>query len=672
MTANKRGMLKSWADIERLFSLVIPDIYKGQEFNYANLSSFTRWWQNSFEFRLQTAFENQPKMVRIKLDHNVSTFGGLTLTPEQEGVYKSIYNALFVEGRIKSALCDGQTGLGKTIIATAVIARLAQDGLFQRPEMFARLHPIMIFAPKGVCEHWRRELARAGLGDLVRKRKIYIESDSVFTTEYGDALCSEEEDFYTESMFYKWNPLVVPYLCIPDECHRYVRWASKRHKKMLAMVKDPLDPRFLFMSATPAETVNDMALFAISCRTRFMDIDVNENNFKYFSGLVDPIDPSKPNAEAMKRVRGILSDHIFSIPYIKPKHKAINRVIVVDFLNEADRLIYDSAHERYREACRKSGKNTLWGRFEKFVALCNFNKTAEPLRAWYLAEEAAKDYASGKVAPVVFSAYKETITEVAFRLIDKYHVPREHIAIIWGGKREYKSDELLTREQLNEISATKDLGVLLEDKVLLKRVRLSLRYFQDQIDHAETTEEQTYRHSRLKELKLLGKQSDDARQIEIDRFQDGSAKICLATIASGGIGLSLDKNKEFLLDRHGLFTPIYSGKTYKQALGRLVRRMSLADAIQDTVMLKGTTEEYHIAPILDEKLKSMAAFTNRAMEDIIDLLSKEAPVVKPPVHLRTLDEAAIDAEKVDTVIESPVEEDDEECEDIKEVGDLIG
>jgi hypothetical protein len=671
LTAYKRALLKTWKDIETLFSITVPDIYKDRPFDYANVSGFARWWMTSFESRLSAAIENRVEQKRIYIDKDVSTFGDVTLYPEQEGVYKAIYSSMFVERRIRAALNDGYTGSGKTIFTAAIIRKLVDDGLLERPDMFTRLHPIMIFAPKGVCEHWRRELERFGLGDLVRKRKIYVISDSIFSTEYGDAICSEQENYITEEKYYEWNKLMTPYFCVVDECHRYARWSSTRFKKMMALANASLEHYMLFLSATPFEKVNDAALFTIACHTKFMDVDVREDTFKYFASLMDPLNPDKPNKEALGRLRKTLSSNIFSIPYVKPKYKAINRVVLIEFFNDRHRAVYASAFERLVEAKRKSGQNTMWGKFQIFIELLAFNKTAEPLRAWYAAKLASEDYFSGQRAPVIFSKYKETLTEVVFQLVDTYKIPRELIAIIWGGKREYKTDEMMTKEELNNILATRDMGDLLRDKVLLKKIRMSLKFLQDQEEHMETVEAQQYRHMRLKELSLLGKQSDNARQVEIDRFQSGEAVICCATIDSGGVGLSLDKNKEWLLDRHGLFTPIYSGKQYKQALGRLVRRASCADALQETLMLRGTTEETHVAPILDSKLRSMAEFSPHVMDQMVGLLTENIPIISPP-KLRTIEEAAADAEKDDTIIhESPDEDDPEDTDSIENEDDLL-
>lgn len=658
ISAYQRRLVKTWDDIPRLFKISPGENFTVQPLSFTSIKLFADYWKNSFEARLVAAIETKADSKQvIKVNKNVETFSTVTLFPEQQGCYESIYNALFVQRTTQAALQDGHTGSGKTFVAAAVIAKTWKEIISTNPSLQFRLHPVMIFTPKGVVEHWKRVLESFGLAELVSKRKIYVMSDSEFTTEFGDIFCSEVEDPITGDVSLVWKPPFIPVLAVFDECHRYVRWETTRTKKALALIQSPIEKRLLFMSATPMEKVNDAMVFTTACNTQFMGLHITPDTFKQFAGLLDN-NPAKPNREAVKRLRSVLNPYIFSLPYVKPKYKAINLVQLVDFRSEVDRNIYNTAHQRYIEACRKAGKNTLWGQFEKLIALNNYLKTVEPLRAWHIAQRVAENYRNNTFATAVGCKFKETIAQVTFELVDKYNIPREQISLIWGGKREYRTEELLTREEVDKILANPNLNELLSNRPLLKRVRLTLRYLQDQHEHSESPEEQAYRHSKMKELKLLGKQSDDARQYEIDKYQDGSAKICLFTIASGGIGLSLDRDKPHLLPRQGLFTPVYSGKEFQQLLGRLVRRASLSDAYQYICMMRGTVEEHHVTPILDEKLKCIAEITNRSF-DAVDLLSQ---VVDHQDHITVRDEqqAELDAEKDDTLVNVEEEDDDEE------------
>lgn len=667
-TAWQQNRLKSWTDIEKLFGVSIPDTFKALPWNYNSILTFKTYWINNVEVRLKAATETnvtsaQPKLVISK---KVSTFGTFTLFPEQESVFNGIYEA-FTNHSIKAALQDGYTGSGKMIIGCAIIAQWIKDGLLDSPECKFRLHPIIVFTPKGVAEQWRRTLEAFGLGELVAKKKICVFNDSSFPFEEGRMFVQEYEDPSTGEVSLVWNPMMTPYFALIDESHRYVNIKSFRAQciESLITLSRVKCHHLLFMSATPMEKVNDSYLYTLSTQAELLGTKVTPDTFKYFAGLLDS-DPAKPNREAMKRLRKVLSPFIFSIPYVKPKHKAINYVQLVEFKDDKDKFIYETAHSRYIEACTKAGKNTMFGAFEQRVALQNYRKTVEPLRAYWIAEKMWQNYKSGLLASAGGFAFKETIVNVAFELTQR-GISREQISIIWGGKKEYKTEDLLSRTELDNILKSPDMKVIMSNRVLLRKIKITLRYLQDQLEHSETLETQAFRHNRLKELRLTGKQTDNQRQIEIDKYQSGESLICLFTNASGGIGLSLDCNKPSLLPRQGLFTPVYSGKEFQQVLGRLVRRASIADADQLICMMAGTVEEFHVAPILDEKLKCIAEITNRNF-DIVELLQRSAPAAH--VEVRSKIQAELDAEVDNTIVSDFVsketEEEDEE-EDLEEM-----
>ena len=672
-TAYTRGQIKSWDDITRLFSIEVPESFKSKPFTYinvgANIGSFTAFWEMSVSQRLEHATSAPATPIeKIRIDKAVDQYGTITLHPEQQGCYRAMYEALFTKNE-SAVLHDGPTGSGKTITAGSIIALCEKEGFRNRPENKYRLYPYIVFCPKGIEEHWYREFEKLGLGELIRTRKIMVFTDTSFDTKSKSIFVHEEENFITEEVKLVWDPILSPIVAIVDEYHRYVNRDTFRTKALMALVQCPVKCKFIFMSATPMEKVNDSYLFTVAANKIFMGMKVDCNSFKYFSQLIDPT-PQKPNREALKRLRTVLASNIFSLPYVKPKHKAINMVWVVGFENDRAREIYKTAHERLQEARRKAGKNTSYGRFQALVALNDYRCTVEPLRAWAVAQRVADNYRSGLLATACGSAYKEMITNVAYRLVNDYKIPREHISIIWGGKREYRPEDILTQEQLNDLLKDPEWLKKLGNPSLLKKVKISLRYLQDKFEHQESTEEQSIRHTTLKELRLVGNQSINARQIEIDKFQSGEAKICLFTNASGGVGLSLDRSAESLLPREGIFTPVYSGKEFQQVLGRLVRRQSLSDANQFICMMAGTVEEHHVVPILDEKLKCIAEITNRNF-DIVDLLTRSVDGLLTRTKVRSIEEATKDAENDNTIVTDFVPPENEEDEDDDEITEGI-
>lgn len=616
-------LIRSWDDIERMFGISIPEHFKKMPFNYSSLSLFNQFWVASYETRIQVDQQQVTKKLTLVPESECTAFGNIRLRPRQEPVFRELRDAFFNRGR-RALLQDGQTGSGKSYVGAALIRWLVDHGILTRPEVFWRLHPFIIFCPKAVAEKWRRTIEAFGMGKLLSQRKILIFESTAFSTIMGKMFIDEEEDLINETISLVWKETMIPYFCIIDECHEYVRRGSKRTQCMEALV-DSIAEYLLFMSATPIECVNDSYIFVRATRMTFQGMRIGKNNFDIFAQAHDD-EPNKPNATAVKRLRATLADYIVSMPYAKPRHHANNIVQVIDFEKSEDIRIYKTSYERYLEVCTKVGKDPTRGRFAKAIALNKFRHSVEPLRGYYPAKKAAENFFERRASTIVGCAFKETIATIMFKLIDIYHVPREKISVIWGGRKDVKQSDILPPEQISSIVQTLDLDMFLNNPDMVKKLKMTLKYRQDQFEHGEDEAQQRYRHEKLRSFGLTGTQSENARQIEIDRFMEGTTEICLMTVDTGGIGLDLDCKFPHILPRDCYFTQIYSGRKFLQLLGRSVREDSIADADQYLLMMRDTVEEYHVAPILDAKLKSTGAFTNRTF-DIVDILeNKDIPV----------------------------------------------
>lgn len=656
--------IKSWAELENALSLRIPDIFKEKEFTYANVcsgyDSFCSFWVATYEQRLKSSLSlnghegtNLILKPKLKPVAATSTFGNFKLYPEQEPTFRRIYDSFFPadpKAPFEHAILqDGYPGLGKTIIGAAVIAEAIKNSIHRRGEYATTLQPFMVFCPKTLVEHWIRTFEQFGLGGYVRNRSIVVFGDALFTSDHGQLYCKENVDFYTNEASLIWNVALVPILVILDESHRYNNFKTHRTKCMHALSKRFKRVRFLHLSATPGEKINDMQLFTTQTRRNHLGIFVDDDSFKHFAQLITPR-PDKVNRESMKRYRKVLAANIVSAPYVKPPHKAVNVLELCDFYDDKSKTLYETAIERYLVACRKMGKSTAWGRWRRNVELAIFRKTVEPLRAPHLAARAAENFKSGQYATAIGVEFKETISTVAFILADQYGIGREHMSVIWGGRKEFKQVDLIPPAEMERLTRNpKELIPLLADKSFRRRFAISIRYEQDQHEHAESFTEQSARHNKLRELRLLGNQSLNLRQIEIDNFQDNTTRICLFTAATGGVGLSLDKNQPAQLVREGFFSMGYSGKVFAQLLGRLVRRNSIADAIQRICAMRNTVEHWFLAPLIDRKLKATAELTARDLDIDIETLMAEQPPAKD-FAATDLMTAMAQAEEDDTVV----------------------
>jgi len=657
---------KSWQQLASFLGISIDDIFTRNPFNYDQVKLWTRFYIDSTEKRLVAELEGQglkrtTDIALLKDIKSLTTFGNFTLLLEQQAVYDAITRDFFVTKVTRAAYNDGKTGAGKTVLATAIIDYMYKNNLL--PKKIVSYARIMVITPKSVMESWSRHIEIAGYGSKLGT-EIIVTSYSQLTATYGKVFLSESEDPYTEKIVTKWNPALVPDLVILDEGHK-LKNESQQTAAILALLTTVANPPYsLWLSATPFTVVNNIRAFAIATRATLLGMQITPDNFKQFAALITD-EPSKPNKAAAKRVREILGNYIYSFPKSKWKHKAINSVKMVSFKRDFDKQLYQSAYERYLEKCSKLGKNTKFGKFERYVALQQFRVASEPLRGEQMAELAHEIVQSGKASPVIGTAFRSTIVRVVFRLAELGYT-RKDISIIWGGKEEIKADLVLTDQEIQSLLTKPARGEELTP-LDIKRIKTTLMFREDKLSYQEANDDITRaRHNKLFEWGLMGAQNANVRQKEIDAFQEGESKICLFTLAAGGVGLSLDHWKESLKPRIGFFTPTYNGEEIKQALGRLPRRLTLSDTYQFIVGLRDTVEEDHVMPKLDLKLQCISTITGTD-DDLIDFENAGQLTSKT---IRSLNEAEKDAEKPEAQLQDDGDDDEPLDENVDDDKDL--
>jgi len=649
---------RNWISLGTSLGITIPGAFAALPCTFDNVKSFAQWWVDSVESRIDTniAPSEKPRIVV----QNGTQFGSITLFPEQEGVYRSIVDAFWISKTARVCLNDGTMGSGKTFLAGALIADIFHNKRYIPEGPMAILgqmpYRVLVVTRKNVVRQYKRVLINMGLEKYLGNQ-IIVTSYSQLSSQFGKIFIKETFDPYTEKTSEQYNEGVAQYLVIWDECHGLNNPGTKQTKFCMAMNRLRNPPFQIFMSATPFVTINHSRTFVLATRLEYLGQRVTEETFPIFAGTLAKR-PDKPNDAAANRLRETLGKYIFSFPKVKWKHKAINQCLLVDFHSPQDAAIYERAFEIFQEKKKKAGENTAYGRFEEFVALGQFRKAAEPLRAPALIEQTMAHFNSGEKATLIGCAFRETVQRIVHGLL-KRGLTRDDISIIWGGKRAWKSDILLSDTELDDLMKRAAKGEQLEPEELTA-LKETIEYRTERIMTAETAEQQAERNAQLAELKLAGTQSADQRQREVDNFQDGVSRVCIFTLAAGGVGLSLDHDSPATLPRVGYFTPVYSGPEAQQALGRAVRRATLSDTYQFLVYLKGTVEETHVAPAMDKKLKSIASFT----KNFFNLMSMDNFQHTGSVNLRTAEQAAKDAELEESQLNGEVvgetpEDDDE-------------
>lgn len=641
---------KSWGELSSKIGINIPPAFTTLPFQWSNISQFCEYWKASVVQRIETEQKIQEQKLlvapKVPLDLTVKEkFGSVTLFPEQAATKNAIFDAFFKSRTTRAALNDGETGSGKTFLGWGLIATCIAHNIHHNPAIpFVVPYRYLIVTRKVVVESWKRWGEKFGLGDHIGKM-IMVTSYSQLTSSFGEIFCKEVYDMYTEETTLQINEVFAPDFIFWDEFHGLNNPNTKQTKfaVQMSLLKKP--PYQVFASATPFVTVNNSRTFVLATKTTFLGMPVTIENFPQFAGTFAKR-PDKPNIAAAKRLREHLAPYIFSFPKVKWPHKAINQVLIVDFENEEHRKLYHRSYEIFLERKKRAGQNTKFGKFEAWIALGQFRKSVEPYRVPALVDRIMERIESGRAASVAGVAFRETVAQLTFQL-HKRGLSRNDMSIIWGGKKEWRKDLLLSDTELDEIVKRAMRGENLEPHEL-RRLQETIDYRTERVMAAENEKEQVERLKLQRELGLLGTQSAGQRQTEIDKFQSGRSKVCIFTLAAGGVGLSLDHDKPELLPREVDVTPTYSGPEFKQALGRCVRRATLSDTFQWMCYMKGTVEEEHVAPLIDSKLKCIASFTGSNF-NIVDLDTCDKHVHK----FRTKEEAIKDADNEDAQFTGP-------------------
>jgi hypothetical protein len=156
----------------------------------------------------------------------------------------------------------------------------------------------------------------------------------------------------------------------------------------------------------------------------------------------------------------------------------------------------------------------------------------------------------------------------------------------------------LRARQVSELQKIPALVELAKDALAEKRSIFIGVNFNDSLD--------TLKESFGNEIVAIirGDQSAEDRERNIAAFQADKARIIIANLKAGGVGVSLhDLNGRF--PRTALICPGWSATDLKQALGRVWRSGGKSTSIQRILYAAGTVEET-VAARIEEKLRNLS------------------------------------------------------------------
>jgi len=691
---HKNSPYHDWDMVEKEIGFTIPPNFRALPVSYLILKQLQDWYVNDTPRRIEESIKAQALLnAQTKTPAwKDESIGGELLPfnlpedgvapfrriPRQRKAYTQIVRELglfdpqtYRHPNSYAALLPLEAGAGKTAIAAMVIKRYQEQSYFNPHAQ--PFNNIIYITPKRVKEKTARFFAKAHIQDIGVR---------VIVTTYNELRSSARKGWYKpcktidpntgeemDSFTYAVAPL-YPSLIIVDESHSIKKPTTATCKRVTALIGP--HTRVIFMSATAAVTVNDLATFAIASQKPYNSRPINKNNWREVAWAIAYADPKKPNASAMKRASAFFGDSIVLPPADPRKIKCFNSVKVVDFKTDAQRNNYLAAQERWLEKCERLGKIPS-ERGAVMAATTVFTAAEELLKAEIYADEAIEELKLGR-APVIGVRYLDTVKEIYGFLMKRVHpltnqpLTRDNISIIWGGEKIILPEECFTIQEhirlQQKIAASED-GIDCLDAKTKAKFRKTTRYFQDRWKRegedgkTETPEAQAIRVRWLKETKLDA-QGEAEQQIEVDRFQTGLTDICIFTLSAGGTGIDLDQQSPSIKPRTMISTITYWVEQFVQAFGRCYRISTVSDVYQRVLFFRNTIVADHVAPKLSKKMASTNAFSATGVnleEDLVNaVLTGKAKASIQPAFDVELDSSPV--EQSDTLETEEGDEDE--------------
>jgi superfamily II DNA or RNA helicase len=186
--------------------------------------------------------------------------------------------------------------------------------------------------------------------------------------------------------------------------------------------------------------------------------------------------------------------------------------------------------------------------------------------------------------PELINRAFEDVAEALAAIADKkLHDPEHHLT------------KLLRARQTSELAKIPALIQMAEDAI---EQGMSVAIFVNFDESLNAVSEHLGKENTV--VQIHGKQTPEERQAAIDAFQSDKARVIVANIKAGGVGVSLhDLNGNH--PRMALISPTWSAIDLRQALGRVHRAGGKTKSLQRIVFAAGTVEE-RVARMVEEKL----------------------------------------------------------------------
>lgn len=672
-----RGLYTKWSAIEAVIKSPIDGRFKtkGDDVTLLCYVQFKAWYRDSIEKRFidslkDAAFAPPPPPIQ----HVEVATSGWKLKPQQrKGVDMTV--SVFTDPSPiapHAIMLPWATGRGKTFAIGGAILALKQLGKLKGHPLFKMFPPVLYLTKNRVVRATKRKMAKMGLTE----RDVLVLSYSQLSTKHWRRFFTDEVEIRRgeEAKVFKWA--LYPFeLIVLDECQDVKNpdcARTKRVEGLLRAEKAAEVTRVIAASATPFVTLEDTRMFCIAARFQFCGEIVNNDNFVPFvrqfvyqaGGRID-----KPNVAALERFKDFCGAAVVAPPNDPVKTKVYNTVKLIEFPDDAHRSMYATAEAAYVRAVENSGGNAQTSqRGEILRAFTIYARAEELCKCPYWADYADQVVKEGNTA-VLGCRFQDSVKSMVGLLAKKGYT-RADISVIWGGSKIIKESECFTPEEFSDITyrenqardAAREAGTEHEKLAFLSKkektkYRKTVLYMKDRLFKQESKAQARERVAWLDAM-MLHPQDEEMQDAEVEAFLEGRTKICIFTLAAGGIGIDLDHQRETARPRRGSFTICYWAEEFVQSAGRDWRpASSITDTYNEFVFIRNTIAADHIAPKLAKKVSSINAIGQSGI-DFEELLTT---AVAKKLEAERLDIGAPEGsdEEIDESI-IDIEDDDEE------------
>jgi len=525
-------------------------------------------------------------------------------------------------------------GYGKTFIAGAMAVRLV-DMNFTRGKSYGPVKFLYV-TKNSIVEQTKRvfeKMFNLGVKDcfeVINYEQLRSKAGALWVREKVLIVGGEEQ------ITWEWRPMFNPVVIFWDENHSLKNYTSTQHK-IACQFNEIATPTYqIFISATPYTRVSEAKCFAVATRKSIghiigTDSTISNLNWPTYAACIagSASNPEEYNEAAVERLTKDLESYIIRVRGVRPQFKAINSIKMIDFADAEEKKYYDETEERYIKEKAKLEQNIEAGLVEgggihHLVLLTKRAIAAEYCRRKHFVRFMVDSVKNGYAAACAVK-YKTTLIPMVKIMVEEYGIPRDQIALVWGGGQTQLTKKQKQKAEINEKADLLIKAGMDKDQVF---TMLGLEDVEDRV-----LEE-------LPEELRLGSQSLEERQREIDRFQSGRALYCIYTFKAGGVGLSLHHTDEQTKEkvrrqksgyaviedipkiptrqRRTALSVAYSGIDMVQSIGRVPRLTSLSDTEQ-FCFLYNQTVEVDIAHVYSSKLRCLnkVVRNNESWMDII-------------------------------------------------------